>query len=250
MLFEQKILNELNQFDTDEKYKRKICGFPVEGELSEQDKRVFDYIVNEERTKIEERLKRVQNWIRHPEDSGVPRRFSSVSFFNFECRKEKDKQRLQDVIEFTTRENNDGILLMTGDKGTGKTHLGISAVRDNQGYYINMEDLIYKVESSLNFKSPMTEDEVFSFFSKKPFLVIDEIGRSIKQEKENEILSYILRKRYDLMLPTVIISNLSRDDLLRKLGEAVVDRLIEVATSVEFSGESYRILKRKISDAA
>ena len=243
MLFEEKILKELEQFDTDEKFKRQICGFPVEGELSEQDKKVYDYLVNEERTKIEEQLKRVQNWIRHPDDSGVPKRFEHVSFFNFECRNEKDRQRLQDVIEFTVRENND-------DKGTGKTHLGISAVRDNKGYYINMEDLIYKVESSLNFKSPMTEDEVFSFYSGKPFLVIDEIGRSIKQEKENEILSYILRKRYDLMLPTVIISNLSRDDLLRKLGEAVVDRLIEVATSVEFSGESYRILKRKISDAA
>ena len=250
MLFEEKILNELKQCDTDEKFKRQVCGFPVEGELSEQDRKVYDYLVNEERAKIEEKLKRVQNWIRHPEDSAVPRRFAHVSFFNFECRNEAEKKHLQDVIEFTEHENNDGILLMTGDKGTGKTHLGISAVRDNKGYYINMEDLIYKVESSLNFKSPMTEDEVFSFYSGKPFLVIDEIGRSIKQEKENEILSYILRKRYDLMLPTVIISNLSRDDLLRKLGEAVVDRLIEVATSVEFSGESYRILKRKVPDVA
>ena len=43
---------------------------------------------------------------------------------------------------------------MTGTKGTGKTHLGTAAVRDTQGRYVSMEDLIYKVESSMNFKSP------------------------------------------------------------------------------------------------
>ena len=48
------------------------------------------------------------------------------------------------------------------------------------------------------------------------------------------------------MLPTIVISNLDKKTLLKKLGDAEVDRLTEVATSIEFSGESYRILKRKI----
>lgn len=61
------------------------------------------------------------------------------------------------------------------------------------GRYISMEDLIYKVESSMNFKSPQTEEEVFSSFATVNFLVIDEVGRSLKREKEIEILSYILR---------------------------------------------------------
>ena len=34
---------------------------------------------------------------------------------------------------------------------------------------------------------------------------------------------------------------------MKNLGEAVVDRLRETATSIEFTGESYRILKRKVA---
>lgn len=98
---------------------------------------------------------------------------------------------------------------MTGAKETGKTHLGVAVVRDTQGRYISMEDLIYKVESSLNFKSPQTE-EVFNDYSAVKFLVIDEVGRSLKREKEIEILSYILRKQYDNQLPTIVISNLEK----------------------------------------
>ena len=142
-------------------------------------------------------------------------------------------------------EENDGVLLMTGARGTGKTHLGVSAVRALKGHYVNMEDLIYKVESSLNFKSPQTEEEIFKFYTEVDFLVIDEIGRSLKREKETEILSYILRKRYDNQLPVIVISNLDKEVLVKMLGGAVKDRLDEVAVSIEFKGDSYRILKRK-----
>lgn len=136
---------------------------------------------------------------------------------------------------------------MSGAKETGKTHLGAASVRDTQGRYISMEDLIYKVESSMNFKSLQTEEEVFNDYSTVKFLVIDEVGRSLKREKEIEILSYILRKRYDNQLPTIVISNLEKKVLMKNLGETVVDRLRETATSIEFTGESYRILKRKVA---
>ena len=99
----------------------------------------------------------------------------------------------------------------------------------------------------MNFKSPQTEEEVFNDYSTVKFLVIDEVGRSLKCEKEIEILSYILRKRYDNQLPTIVISNLEKKVLMKNLGEAVVDRLRETATSIEFTGESYRILKRKVA---
>lgn len=46
---------------------------------------------------------------------------------------------------------------------------------------------------------------------------------------------------------TILISNLKKEDLLKKLGDAVVDRLTETCKSVEFVGESYRLGKRKIA---
>ena len=94
-----------------------------------------------------------------------------------------EKNIFQKVCNFVSQKHNEGVLLMTGAKGTGKTHLGAVAVRDTQGHYVSMEDLIYKVESSLNFKSTQTEEEVFNDYSTVNFLVIDEVGRSLKCEK-------------------------------------------------------------------
>ena len=243
---EQNLIDELKRFDTDESDIRKKCGYPAEGELSDYEQAVLDYEKNSEREKITKPLHLIQRW-NHGIASGVPPRFADTSFFNFECRNENEKYCFEKVVAFSDREKNDGVLLMTGTKGTGKTHLGVASIRDNLGRYISMEDLIYKVESSMNFKSPQTEEEVFNDYSTVKFLVIDEVGRSLKREKEIEILSYILRKRYDNQLPTIVISNLEKKVLMKNLGEAVVDRLRETATSIEFTGESYRILKRKVA---
>lgn len=242
---EQNLIDELKRFDADEIYARELCDFPTKGELTVHDKAVLEHDKIPIRERIVNELHLIQKW-NHKKESGVPPRFSECFFFNFECRTETEKSIYQKVCNFVSQEGNEGVLLMTGVKGTGKTHLGAAAVRDTLGRYISMEDLIYKVESSLNFKSPQTE-EVFNDYSTVKFLVINEVDRSLKREKEIEILSYILRKRYDNQLPTIVISNLEKKVLIKNLGEAVVDRLRETATSIEFTGESYRILKRKVA---
>lgn len=249
MLNEKRLLEELDRIYNDELYVREKCGIEEKGNLAPVEKMLLEKCVPEMRRQIKEELFEIQNWNKKVE-SNVPLRFSEVSFFNFECSNETEKKILESVVNFVEKENNDGVLMLTGKRGTGKTHLGISAVRDKTGFYIGMEDLIYKIESSLNFKSENTEEQVFDDFSTKRFLVIDEIGRSLKREKEIEILSYILRKRYDNKLPTIIISNLDKKVLLNNLGEAVADRLCETGTSVEFSGESYRVLKRREANCA
>lgn len=250
MLQEQKLLADLNRIETDEIYARKLCELPTEGKLDPFDQKYFENERPALENRMKEELQKIRGWNKS-ESSNVPLRFSEVSFFNFECKTESDKKNLDSVIKFVERKNNEGVLILTGKRGTGKTHLGAAAVRDKLGYYVVMEDLIYKIESSLNFKSDQTEEEVFRNFATKDFLVIDEIGRSLKREKEIEILSYILRKRYDNRLPTIIITNLEKRVLLKTVGEAVADRLCETGTTVEFTGESYRVLKRKaMNDAA
>ena len=99
----------------------------------------------------------------------------------------------------------------------------------------------------MDFHSETNRVNLMNFYSTTPMLVIDEIDRSMQQAKEYAILNYILRRRYEDMLPTVLISNPKKEDLLKKLGDAVVDRLTETCKSVEFVGESYRLGKRKIA---
>ena len=174
---EKELRSELEKIQNDEVYARKAL------ELSEEDTDfIFETYKNERIEKLKEQIDKYENWNMQKE-SGVPLRFQNCWFDNFECRTQADEKRKNAVISFVERENNDGVLLMTGSKGTGKTHLGAAAVRATLGNYVVMEDLIYKVESSQDFKSEKTTEILFNDYFTSRFLVIDEIGRSFKPEK-------------------------------------------------------------------
>ncbi|MCR4790714.1 MAG: ATP-binding protein [Treponemataceae bacterium] len=181
------------------------------------------------------------------ESSGVPRRYWHVNFDTYITRGSKDSKNLETIKKFTSLENNDKVLILLGAKGLGKTHLGAAIIRNCGGKFISIEELIFKYESAQDFHSKTNREELMDSYSSTTMLVIDEIGRSMQQEKENSLLNYILRRRYENMLPTVLISNLPKSDLLKKLGEAVLDRLKETCISVEFEGESYRPSKRDVN---
>ena len=181
------------------------------------------------------------------ESSGVPRRYWHVDFDTYISRNEKDSKNLETIKKFTSLDNNDKVLILLGAKGLGKTHLGSAIIRNCGGRFISIEELIFKYESAQDFHAKTNREELMDLYSSTKMLVIDEIGRSMQQEKENALLNYILRRRYENMLPTVLISNLSKAELLKKLGEAVLDRLKETCISVEFDGESYRPTKRDVN---
>ena len=181
------------------------------------------------------------------ESSGVPRRYWHVDFETYNPRNEKDSKNLETIKKFSRFELNDKVLLLLGPKGLGKTDLGSAIIRHCGGRFISIEELIFKYEASQDFRAKTNREELMDFFANTKMLVIDEIGRSMSQEKEDSLLNYILRRRYENMLPTVLISNLSKDVLLKKLGEAVFDRLKETCVSVEFEGESYRSSLRDIN---
>lgn len=181
------------------------------------------------------------------ESSGVPRRYWHVNFDTYHPKTDKDAANLETIKKFANLEKNDKVLLLLGDKGLGKTHLGSSIIRKCGGNYISIEELIFKFESAQDFRTKFNREELMDFYSSTKMLVLDEIGRAMNPSKENELLNYLLRHRYENMLPTVLISNLEKSDLLKKLGEAVLDRFLETCISLEFKGESYRPSLREVN---
>ncbi len=69
------------------------------------------------------------------------------------------------------------------------------------------------------------ERDVISELAGADLLVIDEIGAQRGSEYEIGLLHEVIDKRYQLVLPTVIISNLLVDDLKGYIGERALDRL-------------------------
>jgi DNA replication protein DnaC len=72
-------------------------------------------------------------------------------------------------------------------------------------------------------------------------LVVDEVGAQAGTAYELGVLHEVIDRRYQLVLPTVVVSNLAAADLGRYIGDRALDRLREGGgQAVGFSWTSAR----------
>lgn len=180
-------------------------------------------------------------------ESGVPRFLWNDSLETYHPRTEEEKSNYKKILSFVNNDDNHNTLILSGKCGTGKSHLGAGIIHSLGGKMIDADTLLLQVDSGDNFKSSENKFEILSRFSNYKMLVIDEIGRSMDSVKEKGYLSYILRNRYNNRLPTVLISNLAKKELIKFFGEAIYDRFKETCIYLEFTGESYRPSKRNVN---
>ena len=92
-----------------------------------------------------------------------------------------------------------------------------------------------------------SEAQVLAQIGELPLLVIDEIGVQFGSAAEQLHLFEVLDRRYRNMKPTILLTNLDRDDLKGFVGDRVADRLSETANVVDFCWGPYRLTARKAS---
>ncbi len=199
----------------------------------------------EEDEKLEVIRKRLSYY--RSKESGVPRFLWNDSLSTYHPRTEEEKSNFEKIMSFVKKDDNHSTLILSGKCGTGKSHLGAGIILSSGGKMIDADTLLLQVDSGDNFKSAENKFEILSRFSNYNILVIDEIGRSMDAIKEKGYLSYILRNRYNNRLPTVLISNLAKKELIKFFGEAIYDRFKETCIYLEFTGESYRPSKRNVN---
>lgn len=199
----------------------------------------------EEDEKLEVIRKRLSYY--RSKESGVPRFLWNDSLSTYHARTEEEKSNFEKIMSFVKKDDNHSTLILSGKCGTGKSHLGAGIILSSGGKMIDADTLLLQVDSGDNFKSAENKFEILSRFSNYNILVIDEIGRSMDAIKEKGYLSYILRNRYNNRLPTVLISNLAKKELIKFFGEAIYDRFKETCIYLEFTGESYRPSKRNVN---
>lgn len=183
-------------------------------------------------------------------NSGIPARFSTVRFSNFESTPENNLalrtcQRYAD--KWQDRAKSGGGLVLCGRPGTGKNHLACAiahqVIEQHQAdvFLTTAMRILRKVKSTWSKASEQSEDEVIAFYSKQDLLIIDEIGVQFGSESEQMILFEIINNRYEAMRPTILISNLPENELSAFIGERVLDRMREgQGAVVNFTWESYR----------
>ena len=97
------------------------------------------------------------------------------------------------------------------------------------------------IKNSWNRDSQISEERAIKTYTDKDLLIIDEIGIQFGSEAEKIILFEIINTRYEQMKPTILISNLSEQELGAYIGERVLDRMMEgQGAIIAFDWESYR----------
>lgn len=137
-------------------------------------------------------------------------------------------------------------MVLTGNPGTGKTHLATAIFIDlyeqgfGVGYYLFYE-LMLRIKATYGRGVSETEDGIIKRLSGYDLLILDEVGLKSFSETETALAYQIINKRYEAVKPTILVTNLSIVDLEAALGTRTVDRLYENHGAVlVFGWESMR----------
>ena len=123
-------------------------------------------------------------------------------------------------------------MIFTGNPGTGKTHVACAIAnfvigKGATALYSTATDFLVRVRNTYNSGSSETEKQVYDAFESPDLLVVDEIGRNQETEHSVATLFNMIDRRYRTMKPTILVTNLDKDQTVKLLGKALVSRFRE-----------------------
>lgn len=227
-------------------------------------------LAEQKRKEEEEQNRHLQEQVRKiVGQSGVGARFRLRTFETFELTEENKKaallcQKYADTFANKLPKNNPNPgrngLFITGPKGTGKTHL-VAAIANklmNQRIAVicmTMIDLLERIKSTYTnarqrFGGGYDAADILDAYTYVPLLIIDDLGKEQATEWSISKIYAIINARYEAFMPTIITTNYSEAELLRRLtpketndettADATIDRLREMCAAIVTTGASWR----------
>ena len=181
--------------------------------------------------------------------AAIPERFKDRTLDSYIARTPGQKKALAFSKEYA--ENFDQVMkagrsaIFVGKPGTGKTHLAIGIAleiiqQQRSPVFVTVQRLIRRVKDSWSNQTE-TESEVVDAFASPDLLILDEVGVQFGSEFEKQMLFDVLNERYEKLKPSILLSNIPREQLSDYLGERVTDRLRENGGKmIGFDWDSYR----------
>ncbi|RMX08514.1 hypothetical protein D8I35_05405 [Corticibacter populi] len=192
-----------------------------------------------------------QRWQAKLDRAGIPPRFHDRTIDGYVARTPEQKAAVAFAREYA--ESFEGVTatgrcaLFLGKPGTGKTHLataiGLHAMRSHGAkvLFTTVLRAVRLVKDSWGRNGGPSESQVIESMVFPDLLILDEVGVQFGSEFEKNILFDILNERYELRKPTIMLSNLSLDEVRDFVGERVMDRIREDGGAVvPFTWESHR----------
>ena len=178
--------------------------------------------------------------------SGIPARYVGCSLENYIT----DGAGQKRVREIASRyidafPGRGASLILCGKPGTGKTHLACAighALTEQQRSVVfgTVLSVIRHIKDTYRKESERSESEAVEDMLAPDLLIIDEVGAQLGTEHEKLLLFEIINERYQDCKATILISNLTREELGQYLGDRVMDRFRESGAVVAFDWQSHR----------
>ncbi len=180
-------------------------------------------------------------------------------FDNFDLREDEldreEREMLRDVFEICKRfaEAPEGWLVLSGEYGSGKTHLAAATAnyREEHGegaLFIVVPDLLDHLRAAFSPNSPVSYDRRFEEIRTAPFLVLDDLGTQSATPWAQEKLFQIFNYRYAARLPTVFTTTQEIDEIEPRLRSRIHD--LTRCTIIANFAPSYRGSPRHSARAA
>ncbi|WP_395589398.1 ATP-binding protein [Pseudomonas sp. TR47] len=166
--------------------------------------------------------------------AGITPRFAGATFDSYHAETDPQRKALAKCLayaeQFPEHFRSGRSLLLTGNVGTGKTHLASAIVRTvvadgATALIIPAGDIVSIARASMVPGSGYTDRDVVVHLGGLNLLVIDEVGCQKGSEYELGLLHAVIDRRYQAVLPTVLISNLGAENLKTYIGDRALDRL-------------------------
>lgn len=137
--------------------------------------------------------------------------------------------------------------VLSGRPGTGKTHIAATvaqALIEEKGVlrvrYVSALDLIRMVRETWRRDSECSEIEFLDRMASYDLLVIDEVGVQYGTDAEKITTFDVINRRYQNVVPTIVVTNLNKSGLKEFVGDRTFDRLRDPGTWVSFDWASER----------
>jgi DNA replication protein DnaC len=201
---------------------------------AKQQQEEWDNMPEEEKQRIHDEERRQEEETKQAElissykAKGIPPRYYGVSWENWISDTEEKKKAFNTVKNEAWKTN----LFLCGKSGTGKTHLAMCLTKDGAKYR-RLPDIFREVRSAFD-----SEQDIIDKYGTVKMLIIDEVGRQKFSPFEMNLFFEIIDKRWNNMLPTTLITNLTKKEFFSEYGTAIIDRLRPII--VGFNWESRR----------
>jgi DNA replication protein DnaC len=152
----------------------------------------------------------------------LPERYREASLLDF-------PKAIQDFVTAWFGSQGDGLFL-TGEVGTGKTHLAAAIVRTlvlirREAYFKSCSAFYAAIRKCYGPHSETTEDMVMREYTSHKYLVLDDLGAGSLSDHERRCTLDLLNDRMNKCWPTIITSNWGLPEIQVRMDDRISSRI-------------------------